>query len=606
MIGVTQCKDRKKSIEGGYVMHVDTHKRGIPLEFGINKSELLALLAGVLAVVLIPLIFTSSYVINLFILAAAMGIAALGLTVVLGYTGQLSLAQSVFFAIGSYFIGLGTTRWNMNWWVALLLGLIFATIIGLFLGFTTLKVGGRYLAMVTICLQIVFALILANWVQVTNGADGVGGILRPMFIFRLDTAQKYAWFAFTILLIVAIFVWKLKSSKLGRAMRAVRDNEMAAEALGIDSLRVKVTAFVICAVLGALGGSIYASGFLYISPDSFTYANSVDLLAMALLGGRESAAGTILGALVLTMIPEMLRDFKELYLVIYGLIIVLATIFLPGGISSIVALFIRRYVKPTKLPPASMSMEVKVSTTEEVLVAENVGKHFGGLKALDGVSLVVHKGEFYSLIGPNGSGKTTFINVISGVYVPTFGKITFLGQDITGVKSNRIAKLGLNRTFQNLRLFRELTVWENVLVGSQREGGTEKEIWNRAMSAIEFVGLGDLAHELCKNLPYGHQKYVELARALAGKPQLLMLDEPAAGLNESEKEDLVKLLKRINEKGLTIFLVEHDMSVVTQLSNKITVLNFGQKIAEGEVETVLNDPVVVEAYLGNMEVVIDA
>ena len=457
--------------------------------------------------------------------------------------------------------------------------------------------------MVTICVQVVFALILANWVEVTNGADGVSGITRPSFILSLDTSQKFLWFAFGVLLLVTVFVWKLKSSRLGRSMLAVCGNELAAEALGVDSLRTKVISFVMCAVLGALGGGIYASGFLYISPDSFAYVNSVEILIMVLAGGSASALGTVFGAILLTMIPEALRQFKDIYLVIYGFIIVFITIFLPEGVWGIVTNLTQRYVKP--LPHATHPLEFSTSTTEDVLVAQNIGKHFGGLKALDGVDLVVHKGEFHSLIGPNGSGKTTFINVISGVYTPTFGKVTFMEHDITGIKQNRIAKVGLTRTFQNLRLFRNLTVWDNVLVGSQREGGTEEEVRDRAMAAIEFVGLYDLAHEKCRNLPYGHQKLVELARTLAGKPQLLMLDEPAAGLNESEKEELVKLLKRIHNKGLTIFLVEHDMSIIAQLSTQVTVLNFGQKIADGDVKSVMQDPVVVEAYLGNMEVVFE-
>lgn len=566
------------------------------------KPKYVVFILGIAAVILLPLIFTSRYSINLFILAAAWGITALGLTVSLGYAGQISLCQAVFYGIGAYFIGLGTTQWDVNWWVALLLGLAFAALMGLILGLTTLKVGGHYLAMVTICVQIVSTLLILNWVRVTGGPDGVGAIQRPSLFLALDTSQKYAWFAFSLLLLVAILVWLLKSSRLGRAMRAVRENELAAEALGVDSLRVKVTAFFICAVLGALGGSIYASGFLYISPDSFTFEHSVEFLAMVLVGGSESAMGTILGALLLAFLPELLRELKNIYLVIYGGIIIFVIVFMPEGLWGYVNLFMRRFVKPEALPPASHPLQVGGVTAAEVLVVENLGKHFGGLKALDGVDFVVRQGEVHALIGPNGSGKTTCINVVSGIYVPTFGKIKFLGQDITGMKPNRIARFGLTRTFQNLRLFRELTVWENVLIGSQRAGGTEEEIRDRAMSAIEFVGIGELVHERCKSLPYGHQKLVELARTLAGKPQLLLLDEPAAGLNQSEKQELVVLLKRIHEMGLTMVLVEHDMSIVAQISTQATVLNFGQKIAAGEVEAVLRDPVVCEAYLGSMEV----
>lgn len=516
-------------------MCINTDKSKAATGRRVLKTEYIALALGCVAVIFLPLIFTSRYSINLFILAASMGVSALGLTVSLGYTGLLSMAQAVFFGIGAYAVGLGTTRWELSWWVALLLG-----------------------------------------------------------------------FAFTILLLVIIFVWWLKSRHLGRSMRAVRENELAAEALGVDTFRTKVTAFLICALLGALGGSLYASGFLYISPDSFAYSNSVEFLAMVLMGGSESAIGTVMGATLLIFLPELLREFKDIYLVIYGCIIIFVIIFMPEGIWGFVDRFIRRFSKPKTLPLASQPLEVGEASEGEVLVIHQLAKHFGGLKALDGVDFVVRQGELHALIGPNGSGKTTCINVISGIYIPTFGKITFLGRDITGMRPHCIARLGLARTFQNLRLFRELTVWENVLIGSQREGGTEEEIQGRAIAAIEFVGLRERAYERCRNLPYGHQKLVELARTLAGKPRLLLLDEPAAGLNESEKEELAGLINRIHEMGLTIVLVEHDMAIVARLSTQVTVLNFGQKISEGTTEDTLKDPVVIEAYLGNMEVTLDA
>jgi branched-chain amino acid transport system permease protein len=572
----------------------------------INKTkinyECLGLLIAIVLITIIPLIFTSRYIINLLILASALGISALGLTVSLGYTGQLSLAQAVFYGIGAYAVALGTTKWGLSWWTSLILGLLLAAIIGAFLGVTTLKVGGRYLAMVTICVQVVFALVLSNWIEVTGGPDGISGISRPSFIFKLDTAQKYAWFSFSVLLIVTIFVHKLKKSKLGRSMRSVRDNEMAAEALGVDSLKIKVIAFVICAVFGALGGSIYASGFSYISPDSFVYQNSVEFIVMVLVGGSESALGTVFGALVFTILPEMLRDLKDLYLVIYGAIIVIVTIFMPSGFAGIAERLLGKFIEPNKLPPATHSLEISDIEDIEVLSIENVAKYFGGLKALDGVDLKINKGDFHGLIGPNGSGKTTLINVVSGVYNPTYGKVIFLGKDISGGKQNKIAELGLVRTFQNLRLFGTLSVWENVLVGSQRAGGNNLEIQDRAMAAIEFVGIEDIIQEKCRNLPYGHRKLVELARSLASKPKILLLDEPAAGLNESEKEQLAEILKKVHNMGLTIMLVEHDMSIVKQLSSELTVLNFGKKICNGCCETVLNDPLVVEAYLGNTEV----
>ncbi|HYL80920.1 MAG TPA: ATP-binding cassette domain-containing protein, partial [Candidatus Acidoferrum sp.] len=301
---------------------------------------------------------------------------------------------------------------------------------------------------------------------------------------------------------------------------------------------------------------------------------------------------------------EWLRDLKKIYLVIYGCAIILVIVFMPEGLWGYVKLFGRRFARPLVLPEARGTLRVggRGKAGEEILQVERLVKHFGGVKAVDGVDFTVRRGEIHALIGPNGSGKTTIINLLSGLYVPTAGRIHFLGQDIVGLRPNRIAHYGMARSFQNLRLFRELSVWENVLVGAQREKSREADTRDRAMAAIEFVGLTDKAGEICRNLPYGHQKLVELARALAGEPDLLLLDEPGAGLNQTEKQELVQLLKRLNDLGLTIVLVEHDMSLISQVATLATVLNFGVKIAEGTADAVLRHAAVVEAYLGNREV----
>jgi branched-chain amino acid transport system permease protein len=492
----------------------------------------------------------------------------------------------------------------MNWWLALVLGLAAAALAGALLGMATLKLGGHYLAMVTICFQVIFTLVLTNWVAVTGGPDGIGNIKRPPFFVPLNSAQRYAWFALAALFVVGALVWWLRETVLGRSMRAIRENEIAAEALGVNTPRVKVIAFTISAVIGALGGSIYASGYLYISPDTFNFDHAVAFLAMVLVGGTESVLGAILGASLLTFLPEWLRELKKIYLVIYGCIIILVIVFMPEGLWGYVKLLGRRFARVVPLPAALRPVQVggRGAPGEEILRVEKLTKRFGGLVAVDEVNLVVRRGEAHALIGPNGSGKTTCINLLSGLYVPTSGRIRFLNQDIGGQRPSRIAVSGMARSFQNLRLFRELSVWENVLVGAHRGGGHEAETRTRALAAIEFVGLSDKAHELCRNLPYGHQKLVELARAIAGEPELLLLDEPGAGLNQTEKQELVRLLKRLNEMGLTILIVEHDMSLVSNVASVATVLNFGEKIAEGTVDEVLRNPAVVEAYLGNREV----
>jgi len=563
----------------------------------------LALGLGLLLAAGLPLLVTARYATNLLILASAWSIATLSLTVLLGYAGQISLAQATFYGIGAYAVALGTTRFGASFWTALPVGIGLAAGMGFVLGMTTLKLGGHYLAMVTICFQIIFSLLAINWTPVTGGPDGIGNIARPSLFVPLGTAQRYAWFALGALFAIAAGVGWLKHSPLGRSMRAVRENELAAEALGVDTFRVKVLAFTLSAVIAALGGGIYASAFRYISPDGFGLDHSVEFLAMVLVGGSDSVPGSIIGAALLTFLPEWLRDLKSIYLVVYGAVIIVVIVFMPDGLWGYARVLGRRFLEPRAPPKPGRPLALRGQGTarEPILTVQGLGKHFGGVKAVDGVDLVVRRGEIHALIGPNGSGKTTCLNVISGVYSPSFGSIQFLGARIAGLRPNRIARRGMARTFQNIRLFRELSVWENVLVGSQRKGGGEVEIEDRAAAALEFVGLTARAHELCKSLPYGHQKLVEIARALAGELDLLLLDEPAAGLNSSEKRDMGILLEKLREQGLTILLVEHDMSLVARTAAAITVLNFGKRISEGSPSQVLADPLVVEAYLGKRE-----
>ncbi len=563
----------------------------------------IALAVGLALVVALPLFVTSRYATNLLILASAWSIATLGLTVLLGYTGQISLAQATFYGIGAYAAALGTTRFGLDFWLAVPVGMALAAGVGFVLGMTTLKLGGHYLAMVTICFQIIFSLLAVNWAPVTGGPDGIGNIARPGLLVPLNTAQRYAWFSLGALYLVAAFVAWLKHGALGRSMRAVRENELAAEALGVDTLRVKVVAFTLSAAIAALGGSIYASGFRYISPDGFALDHSVEILAMVLVGGSDSVPGSILGAALLTFLPEWLRDLKTTYLVVYGAVIILVIVFMPEGLWGWARLVGRRFARPP-FPGRSqrpLALGAKGPAGEPLLVARALGKHFGGVKAVDGVDLTARRGEVHALIGPNGSGKSTCINLLSGLYVPTAGDVRFRGEAVTALRPNRIARRGMGRTFQNIRLFRGLSVWENVLVGAQRKGGGEAQIHDRAAAALDFVGLSAKAHQLCRTLPYGHQKLVEIARAIAGEPELLLLDEPAAGLHPSEKRGLAQLLLALRDSGLTLLLVEHDMSLVAEVSASITVLNFGKRISEGSAARVLEDPVVVEAYLGKRD-----
>ncbi len=580
-----------------------------PVRAGGQNNVPGLLLVAVLAIAfpLVPYaLHVSDYVLNIFMNSVTYAMAVLGMVVVLGYAGQINLAQAAFFGIGAYAVGLGTVAWGLHFWVSFMLGLGAAAIAGLVLGLTTLRLGGHYLAMITISFQQIFDLVLVNWIDVTRGPDGIPSIEPPaLFGYHLGDKRAYLLFCAAVLYLLIWFVWWLPKTRLGRAMRAVRDNELAAETIGVHTLRTKVVAFTISAVLGGIGGSFYAAGFSYISPDNFSFLRSIEFLTAVLLGGAQSPFGAALGTVLIVLLPEWLRFLKSLYLAVYGLGVILIMVFLAEGIWGLLRNTFQRVRKP-RVPvigavPA-LNFNIKSQDDRPVLKLENLQKHFGGLRAVDGIDIEVALGTVHALIGPNGSGKTTSLNVVNGIYRPTAGKILLDGIDVTQMKPHDRAGLGMGRTFQNIRLFQTMTALENVMVGGQRdnnpmEAGREALV-TRALSALDFVGILDRAHMIVRNLPYGYQRLVEIARALAAHPKLLLLDEPGAGLNQAEKHGLVGLLKRLRGHGLTLFLIDHDMGLVEKVSDKITVLNFGKKIAEGTPQEVLRHPDVITAYLG--------
>jgi len=332
-------------------------------------------------------------------------------------------------------------------------------------------------------------------------------------------------------------------------------------------------------------------------------------LTMSLLGGVASPIGSAIGTGLLILIPEWLRFLKSipgLYLAIYGLSVILIIRYMPDGIWGFVNILTARWRGKPRMKLAAPGLQLAPATIggDIVLSVKALSKHFGGLKAVDNVDFEVRRGGVHALIGPNGSGKTTTLNVLSGLYKATSGTVTLDGTDVTDMPPHQRAVAGLGRTFQNIRLFRSMTALENVVIGAERPGNTligragDDALNERAMSALSFVGLGTRAHELISSFSYGHQRLIEIARALAANPTLLLLDEPAAGLNSSEKLELHALLKRIAAQGLTILIIDHDMTLVSEAAQHITVLNFGRRIADGESMGVLRHPDVVSAYLG--------
>jgi branched-chain amino acid transport system permease protein len=546
------------------------------------------------------------YILNILMQAVTFAIAVFGLSVVLGLCGQINLAQAAFFGFGAYAVGLGTADLHLSYWLCLLAGCLAALAAGAFLGMSTLRLGGHYLAMVTISFQQIVTLVMINAIGLTHGPDGVSNIGRPELF---QTSQGYLAFCVAVLAIIGYVVWHLPDTRLGRAMRAVRDNELAAGVNGIDVFRTKVSAFALSAALGGLAGGLFAGGFAYVSPDQFSFAESIVFLTMSLLGGVASPIGSAIGTGLLILIPEWLRFLKSipgLYLAIYGLFVILIIRYMPDGIWGFIGTALdrwRSHVKPLQ-PSAPLQLKPATVGGDMVLQVTGLSKYFGGLKAVDGVDIAVRRGGVHALIGPNGSGKTTTLNVLSGLYKATAGRIMLDGTDITTMPPHLRTAAGLGRTFQNIRLFRSMTALENVEIGAERPGNTlignggDAALTERAMQALVFVGLGGRANELISSFSYGHQRLIEIARALAANPTLLLLDEPAAGLNSTEKLELHELLKRIAAQGLTILIIDHDMTLVSEAAQHITVLNFGRRIADGESMAVLRHPDVVSAYLG--------
>jgi len=611
---------------------------------------LIGLLAGLL-VLLFPT-FLDSNTVWLLNQGMIYAIIVLGLYFILGLTGQMSLAQAGFMGIGAYTSGVltskaattivtgnGSLRLGLDPWLGLLAAGVVATTVGILVGIPTLRLKGHYLAMATIGLGVIVGLLLLNWTELSGGPDGITNV--PVFRlggFIFDKVEKYYYIVLIITALLALAAWRVRYSRVGRSLLAIRENEMAAQAMGINTTFYKVMAFALSAGYGGLGGALFAHqpNVRYISPDTFVFAFSVTFLAMLVLGGSDSIFGAIFGAVFLNFLPEWLRglpkQIKDSYLLIYGAGIMLSMIFLPVGVIGFIERWISsRFLHPA-LQPARPELVAQVGRpatyptagagrvsadasqdNEVVLELKDLQKHFGGIKAVDGINMQVRQGEIHALIGPNGSGKTTALNVISGIYKPTGGQIVFMGHAIGGKPAHQLTGLGLARTFQNIRLFPELTALENVMVGQHVRShvglfgavfplpasrAEEKRIKEEALAALEFVGLLDKQASLAKNLAYGQQRRVEIARALCAKPMLLLLDEPAAGMNPSETEELLALLRQLRERGITLLLIEHDMNLVMSLSDQITVLNFGKEIADGVPQQIERNPAVIEAYLG--------
>ena len=579
-----------------------------------------ALLAGILAVV--PFTAANEYELRLFMLFLVYAVIALGLNVLVGLAGLVSLGQAGLFALGAYTGAILATRAGFELVSASLAAMIIASLFGVLLAYPTVRVRGVYLAVITIAFGLIVENAAIEWHGLTGGPMGITSIPKPvLFGFKLSSYAYYSVLAI-VLFVVAIFTHNLKRSRFGRAMLAVSQSETAARSLGVNVTAVRTLAFVVAAATAGLAGVLYVFLNSYVSPDIFTFSDSIRFLLMVIFGGAGSTTGPLIGALILTYLPEYLQQFEYWQKFAYGLLLAVVMFVLPLGVFGTAISLIRRWRSRAKVVDASFAVGIEEALKRDPaaavrqgaeLVVQELTVRFGGLTALSDVSLRVRPGEIHALIGPNGAGKSTLVNSITGFYRPSEGRFSLDGLDLSGRPPHAIARQGLARTFQNTELFGNLTVIENVLIGYQQRFGytlfdaairtprfrrEEQACFRVATGLLAFVGLTEYAYETARFLPFGLQRRLEVARALASAPRLLLLDEPAAGLTAGEIDELDAMIRRIASLGVSVLLIEHHVELIMALADRVTVLDYGQAIASDTPEAVQQDPRVIEAYFG--------
>lgn len=588
------------------------------------KSSLFAVWGLVLAFLLVAPLFIGKYYVGFVTLLFLYCILAIGYNIASGFCGVTTFATGALYGCGAYVSGILITTYDVPFLAAALIATLAAGLLSFVISLSAYKVSGTYLALVSYGLLEVVTRVIVEVHEVTGGSSGFHIDKWVVFGHAISRNEKY-YIILAVMLLCFLLQYNIRKSQWGRDFLTLKSDRIAASMLGINVPKVRTIGFLISALIAGLAGALYGSYAGFIAPESFNFNVSLIVLLMVITGGSGTLSGPVLGAAIIHFLPQLFNDNADLKQMIYGIMLIVLLQALPRGIvGNIKRKFAELEFNLTN-DKIDESVEIDFSKygnndpdgPEDILVVEGLTKQYGGLTAVGDLSFTVKKGSIHALIGPNGAGKTTTVNNMTGIEMPTSGKVYLNGNLITGKKSHEIAHLGISRTYQHVRLINSLSVLDNVVVATRLARGyglgtaifhgkklreVDEANYIEAQECLNLIGLGDKANEMPQNLSAGQQKLLEICRALVVKPKLLILDEPCAGLTESETEQFSIVMKKIKETGISILFIEHHMSIVMGVSDMITVIDHGVKIAEGVPSEIANDPIVRKAYLGERSV----